>query len=197
MRLIRKQTGQHHISFVNGIGDDVRIRLDTALRMSELLAEQKEKGNDAGFSPWINWNLPFMRREAAIPPKTSGSLLITETVSFLNNAYQILNSFDNTISIHNIHVKVREIVPNPFWDMESSRMLISRIKFWAIIINEIDITHYPCCIMGIRINGGEYQAINHHHQLAALRLLGVETVLASIIDLSDTQMKRKLNFERV
>ncbi len=196
MRRLKKQNGENRLPFNNGIGDDLRVTLDTVIKIGDLLSAQKNGNKNSGFIPWENWNLPFKEEGDALSDKAAKNLLNMESVSLLNDAYKTLNTYENKSIVQSIEVAVKEITPNPFWDVKSYRMLMSRIKFWAILINEVGVEDYFHCIMAVREHNGKYQAINHHHQLAALRLLQVETVTVPLIHLTDAQMKRYLLFER-
>ena len=192
MTLLVDRDGRKKLPFAGDIGDDVRITLKTAEMIGDMLAAQE----NGGFCPWLDWNLPFTNRFNAGSVKSDRDILHEDTISFLNDAYKILNLAGRETEIHNLNVSVSDIEPNPFWDMEADRLFVSRVKFWAIVIKKADIESRSHCIMAVRPCHGKYQAINHHHQLAALRLLHVETITVPVLELTDDQMEKHLSFEK-
>ena len=98
------------------------------------------------------------------------------------------NKSKNIITIPYINVKVADIQPNPFWDLDTPSMQMSHIKFWAVLIKQADIRKYPDCVMAVRPFEGKYQTINHHHQLAALRLLQVDEVKAPLMNFTNDEI---------
>ncbi len=192
MTLLVDRGGRKKLPFASDIGDDVRITLKTAEKIGDMLAAQE----NGGFSPWLDWNLPFANKLNSDSVKPDRDVLQKDTISFLNDAYKVLNLAGREAEIHNITVKVSDIEPNPFWDMEADRLLMSRVKFWAIVIKKADAKSRSHCIMAVRPCHGKYQVINHHHQLAALRLLHVESIIAPVLELTDAQMEKHLSFEK-
>ncbi len=196
MTLLVDRDGQKKLPFASDIGDDVRITLKTAEKIGDMLAAQENGDENEGFCPWIDWTLPFTNRLNSGSVKPDRDVLQKDTISFLNDAYKVLNMAGRETDIHNITVRVSDIEPNPFWDIESDRLFMSRVKFWAIVIKKADAKSRSHCIMAVRPCHGKYQVINHHHQLAALRLLHVETITAPVLELTDSQMEKHLSFER-
>ena len=76
----------------NQIIADLKRSLDSAIRIGELLTEQKENLNHGEFGPWIKSNLPFTDRTAQNYMRLyrERDRLKTETVSDLKSAYKLL-----------------------------------------------------------------------------------------------------------
>ncbi len=196
MSLMIKSNGRKKLPFFDGIGDDIRITFTDAQKIGDMLAAKSNGDKHAGFSPWLNWNLPFTDRLEPVKEIPGDVIPKTETISALNDAYKVLNFSENNIPVEQAKIDVKHIEPNPYWNIRDKRLLMSRIKFWAIVIEKADVDNYPHCIMAVRAHKGKYQAVIHHHQLVALRLLQVKTVAAPLLHLTDDQMKKRLAFER-
>lgn len=67
---------------------------DKAIRIGELLTEEKGKLKHGEFTPWVNGNLPFTDRTARNYMRLyrERDRLKTETVSDLTSAYKLLNA---------------------------------------------------------------------------------------------------------
>jgi len=74
------------------ICDSLKITIDKAIRIGELLFEQKEKLKHGEFIPWIQKNLPFSDRTARryMTVFDNREKLKTDRVSNLNTAYKLL-----------------------------------------------------------------------------------------------------------
>ena len=70
----------------------VKVGLETAIRIGELLTQQKEKLGHGYFTRWINANLPFTDRTARNYMRLyeGRDRLKTETVSVLTEGYKLL-----------------------------------------------------------------------------------------------------------
>ncbi len=175
------------------MSDNFTLTLENACKISELIPENTKGDAAARFSPWLDWDLPF----AEVEPENSLEASIgIDTIAELNAAYQILNTHKNAAEPRYDRVIVADLEPNPYWNMTSDKLLMSRVKFWAVVINEAGADRFPDCTMTVRLYSGKYQVINHHYQLAALRLLQIKAVTVSIIYLTDLQMERSLRLER-
>lgn len=76
----------------NEIGGYIKVTLDKAIRIGELLSQQKEELKHGEFTSWIEDNLPFTDRTARnyMNIFRNRERLKTETVSDLTTAYKLL-----------------------------------------------------------------------------------------------------------
>ncbi len=176
------------------IEKNLNITLTTSFLLGDLLnTKSKESGQD-GFVPWFSWSLPFADSSTHTGEKSCDeNLLGSNIIKYINDAYKLLNVIDKNINTKYKKINVKNIEPNPHWNADSDKMHMAGIKFWAIVIKEAGLDNYPDCIMTVRPSNGIYQAVNHHYQLAALRMLNVDEITASVINLTDSQMEKRLN----
>jgi len=85
---IAQEIGRLHIEVLSC----VKVGLETAIRIGELLTQQKEKLGHGYFTRWINANLPFTDRTARNYMRLyeGRDRLKTETVSVLTEGYKLL-----------------------------------------------------------------------------------------------------------
>lgn len=78
----------------NEISGLFKMTLDKAIRIGELLTEQKTSLQHGEFSPWIKANLPFTDRTVRryMQVYENRKLLKTDTVSDLSEAYKLLEA---------------------------------------------------------------------------------------------------------
>lgn len=81
------------IQLHNEVAEALKMSLEKAILIGQLLTEQKEKLKHGEFTTWINENLPFTDRTARnyIKLFNNKNRLITETVSDLSSAYKLLS----------------------------------------------------------------------------------------------------------
>ena len=89
---IEKSKIQEIISLHDEVRGYLKLSLEKAIRIGELLAEQKESLKHGEFTPWVKANLPFTDRTARnyMGLYRKRDLLKTETVSDLTSAYKLL-----------------------------------------------------------------------------------------------------------
>ncbi len=74
------------------IGDHLKLSLEKAIRIGQLLCEQKRSLEHGEFIPWVKDNLPFTERTAQRYMKLYNKrhMLKNDTVSHLSKAYRLL-----------------------------------------------------------------------------------------------------------
>lgn len=89
---IEKSRIREIIDLHGEIADYLKISLNKAIRIGELLTEQKKSLKHGEFTPWIKANLPFTARTAQnyMQFYHNRELFKTESVSDLSSAYAIL-----------------------------------------------------------------------------------------------------------
>ena len=183
---------QEIISLHQEITSHLKTSLQMAIRVGQLLTEQKESLGHGHFTPWIKEHLPFKERTARNYMRLyrERDRLKTATVTDLGAAYKLLSPPRKVIDEDETLIPLSDIEPNPFWDMGSDKMLSSQIDYWRKIISSApDAYSYPDSILTVRQHNGKYQLANQHHQLAALRILSkFKSVPVSVVDLTDNQM---------
>lgn len=92
---------QEIITLHNEIGGYLKISLEKAIRIGELLVEQKDSLKHGGFTSWVKTNLPFTDRTARnyMGLYRERDRLKTETVSDLASGYRLLASPGNRTSL--------------------------------------------------------------------------------------------------
>jgi len=94
--LIMIEIGQSRISKIvtlhNEVASCLRMSVEKAIRIGELLTAQKDSMQHGEFLPWIKANLPFTDRTARnyMAFYANRNLLKSETVSDLSSAYRLL-----------------------------------------------------------------------------------------------------------
>jgi len=91
---IQKNPINEIIQLHNEIGQYLKMSLDKAIRIGELLTEQKASLKHGDFTPWIESNLPFTDRTARNYMRIyqEKDQLKSETVSDLKSAYKLLST---------------------------------------------------------------------------------------------------------
>jgi hypothetical protein len=89
---IQKSSAAEIIRLHNEIINSLKMSLHNAIRIGELLSEQKASLKHGKFTPWIKGNLPFTDRTARNYMRVyrERDRLKTETVSDLKSAYRLL-----------------------------------------------------------------------------------------------------------
>jgi len=92
MSNIQKGKAQDITLLYNEIAGHLRQSLEKAIRIGELLVEQKKSLKHGEFTPWIEGNLPFTDRTARNYMRlfNERDSIKTETVSDLTSAYRLL-----------------------------------------------------------------------------------------------------------
>ena len=199
MNNIDKSRAEEIVRLHHEVAADLRQSLAKAIRIGELLRKQKESLKPGAFTPWVKANLPFTDRIATryMAVYEKRDTLKTDTVFDLREAYKLLKAPEGyTIGDRHQVVKVKDIEPNPFWDMASVRIPFTWVKSWQQVLGEAgDPLIYPDAILVVRPQGNRYQLVCQHQQLAALRILQIEEAVVFVIELDDEQMKESLRFE--
>jgi len=92
MKSIEKSKAVEITKLHNEIAGHLRTSLEKAIKIGELLAEQKENLKHGEFTPWVKEHLPFTDRTARSYMRLhrEKDRLKTETVSDLTSAYRLL-----------------------------------------------------------------------------------------------------------
>ena len=92
MNQLEKSRSQRIVALHNEITNHLKTSLRKAIKVGELLAEQKQSLDHGEFTPWIKDNLPFTDRTAQNYMRLyrERDRLKTETVSDLKSAYKLL-----------------------------------------------------------------------------------------------------------
>lgn len=92
MNQLEKGKIQEIITLHNEIAGHLRLSLENAIKIGQLLTEQKKTLGHGGFTPWIQVNLPFTDRTARNYMRLyrEKGRLKTETVSDLKSAYLLI-----------------------------------------------------------------------------------------------------------
>lgn len=185
---IEKSRKEEIISLHNEISGFLKMSLDKAIRIGELLTEQKTSLKHGSFGNWIKVNLPFTDRTARSYMNfyRHRHQLKTESVSDLTGAYKLLRP----AKAENIHVTAdaKEIEPNPFInDYSAGGTPVENL--W---INTIK--HIGCYwVTAVRLCEGKYQNICDHDRLIAMKKLDVKDISITVVpDMSDDDMKKAL-----
>jgi hypothetical protein len=93
MDKVMKNTIQEITRLHSEIAGHMRMSLEKAIRIGELLREQKSKQKHGSFTSWVVNNVPFTHRTAQMYMKlyNSRDKLKNESVSLLKDAYQLLS----------------------------------------------------------------------------------------------------------
>ena len=93
MNAIEKTRADEIVRLHGEIEGLFKMSLDKAMRIGELLAEQKATMKHGEFTPWVKGNLPFTDRTARNYMRVyrNQKRLKTETVSVLGQAYRLLS----------------------------------------------------------------------------------------------------------
>ncbi|NQT03272.1 MAG: DUF3102 domain-containing protein [Planctomycetes bacterium] len=189
--IIEKSRKEEIISLHNEISGFLKVSLDKAIRIGELLIEQKAGLKHGEFGRWIATNLPFTDRTARsyMNCYRRRHQLKTESVSDLTGAYKLLRP----AKAANIHTTVdaKEIEPNPFigdypggtgGGTSTENPWINTIK------------HIGCYwVTAVRLWDGKYQNICDHDRLMAIKKLDMKDVLITVVpDISNDDMREAL-----
>ena len=98
MNDIEKNRVDEIVTLHNEVAGYLRMSLSKAIRIGELLTEQKAALKHGKFLPWIEANLPFTARTARnyMAVYSNRNLLKTESVSDLSSAYRLLGGASHT-----------------------------------------------------------------------------------------------------
>ena len=110
MNQIQQSTIQEIVALHNEIDGHLRMSLEKAIRIGELLTEQKDSLKHGEFTPWIKDNLPFTDRTARNYMRLykQKDRLKTETVSDLKSAYQLI--FDpEALRVHKFDGEIKRL----------------------------------------------------------------------------------------
>jgi len=199
MNNMDKRRAEEIVRLHHKVAADLRQSLAKAIRIGALLRKQKDSLKPGDFTPWVKANLPFTdktaRRYVTVYEKRDN--LKADTVFDLREAYKLLKAPEGyTVGDRHKVVKVKDIEPNPFWDMGSVRIPFTWVKSWQQVLSEAgDPLIYPDAILVVRPRGNKYQLVCQHQQLAALRILEIQEAVVFVIELDDEQMKESLRFE--
>ena len=116
MNQIQQSTIQEIVTLHQEIAGHLKISLEKAIKIGELLTEQKESLKHGQFTPWIKDNLPFTDRTARNYMRLyhARDKLKTERVSDLNEAYRLLEA----PIIHLKKEKIRRKIENQKAELE-------------------------------------------------------------------------------
>ena len=165
----------------------LKTSLEKAIRIGELLNEQKASLKHGEFIPWIEKNLPFNERTARryINIFRNRHRLKSDKVSGLNQAYKLLEAPKETSG--HVTVNSRDIESNPFFD--TSCLVPESIHWWQNTIKHIGLYW----ITALRVKSDRYENICNHNRLVAIKLLGTCNVPAVIVpEMDDEKMKNVL-----
>lgn len=164
----------------------VKTTVETAIRIGELLTEQKEAMPHGEFTPWIRESMPFTDRTARNYMKLyqNRDRLKTETVSDLTGAYRLLSDSETEDGLD-----ISRIDPNPY--LEQSPLAALAIPHWTNVIKDMG----AYWTLAVRRNRNRFQLIADHDRWAAMKLCDCKQVNVSIVDLSDKQMQAAAEFE--
>lgn len=199
MNNMDKSRAEEIVRLHHEVAADLRQSLAKAIRIGALLRKQKDSLKSGQFTPWVEANLPFTdgtaRRYMMIYREKDK--LKADSIFDLREACELLKAAQGyTIGDRHKVVKVKDIEPNPFWDMASVRIPFTWVKSWQQVLGEAgDPLIYPDSILVVRPQGNKYQLVCQHQQLAALRILQIEEAVVFLIELDNEQMKESLRFE--
>ncbi len=113
------------------IAGHLKLSLEKAIKIGELLTEQKTSLKHGGFTTWINANMPFTDRTARNYMRLyrGRDELKTETISDLKTAYGFLRQSDESeldLKFKIAGLKAKEIMKN----MEASEENIKILKWF-------------------------------------------------------------------
>jgi hypothetical protein len=97
MNHLEKIRAQRIVALHNEVTSHLKMSLQKAIEVGELLTEQKQSLNHGDFTPWIKDNLPFTEKTAQnyMRLHRERDRLKTETVSDLKSAYKLLSAPEN------------------------------------------------------------------------------------------------------
>ena len=132
MNNIQKSTIKEIISLHNEISGYLKMSLEKAIRIGELLVEQKESLKHGKFTPWIKDNLPFTDRTARNYMRLykEKDRLKTERVSDLTTAYGLLEA----PIIHLKKEKIRRENENQKAELEYAKEHPEQVSVGQVII---------------------------------------------------------------
>ncbi len=170
------------------IGDLLKISLQKAMRIGELLTEQKVSLKHGEFMPWLKEHLPFIsdrtvRRWMSLYKHRDQ--LKMDNVSDLTQAYKLLKAPKATHG--HVSVDIKDVELNPFFD--TSYLIGEAINHWINAIAHIGLHRTTA----VRLHGGKYQNICDHNRFAAIKMLGIKDVpLVVVPNMDDKSMKKVL-----
>lgn len=184
---IEKSRINEIVDLHNEISGFLKMSLEKAIRIGELLIEQKASLQHGQFGQWLRDNLPFSDRTARnyMGFYNNKNLLKTENVSDLAGAHKLLRP----AKAENIHktIDAKEIEPNPF--ISDYSIDTTSENPWENTIKQIGCYWTTA----VRLCGGKYQNICDHDRLMAMKKLDAKDVFITVVpNMSDDDMKKAL-----
>jgi len=173
------------------ISDLLKMSLQKAMRIGELLTEQKASLKHGEFMPWLKQHLPFISDRTArrwMSLYNHRDRLKMDNVSDLTQAYKLLKA-PKAIRGH-VSVDIKDVEPNPFFDM--SYIVPESVNHWINAIKHIGLYW----ITAVRRHGDNHQNLTDHNRFVAIKLLGINDVPAVVVpEMNDRKMKSVLEWD--
>lgn len=185
------------VSLYKDLAKSLKTSLEKALRIGELLTQQKDDMKHGEFMPWVKKNLPFITDRTArrwMNLHKNRDRLKMDSVSDLTTAYKLLESpkehgdtYGRTI------VQISDVEQNPFFDL--SKIPPPAIEHWANCLRDERFTEIfdngvPYWVFGVRKHKDKYQLLCDHDRWAAMKLVGTKEAAVFIChNVTDEQMK--------
>jgi len=196
MTNIEKSRVAEIIKLHNEVYSLLKTSLEKALRIGELLAEQKKSLKHGEWLLWIKANLPFSERAAQryMGVYYKQELIKSANVSDLNSAYRLLEAPKQADDL--LYVNADDIEPNPFFDM--SYIVPESVGRWVNVLATRDY-HFPdkpYWITAVRRHNDKYQNLCDHNRLVAIKMLNVKSVpIVIVANMDDKKTKSVLEFD--
>ena len=202
MKEIERSKVERIIEMHSQIMRRARLSLEDAIKIGELLSEEKRKLQHGEWGNWINENLPFTASTAA----TYMRLYLRKDefeekgIADLKGAYKLITPAKRLPGGGERHVivKASEIDYNPYFDLKQLKS--SWVTNYTHAISNIEDDDLfrireSWKIVACRQVDNRYECIADNHYLAALKAINYDRVEVSLVDLNDDQMKNALQFE--
>jgi len=162
----------------NEIGGALKITLDKAIRIGELLTEQKESLKHGEFTPWVNENLPFTDRTARryMTLYRNRDRLKMDNVSDLVDAYKITEASGKE-NIANMK-KELAIIKNTKYICDSREVANTT---YARMLQDFNFASkmsiLACEDLEILLESGDWKRFGHKRINEFLKRIGFNTLL--------------------
>jgi len=202
MKEIERSNVDRIIELHSQIMQRARVSLEDAIKIGELLSDEKRKLEHGEWGKWINENVPFTASTAAAYMRLyqRKGELEEKGITDLKSAYKFMTPAKKLPGGGKRHIIVKafEIGYNPYFDMKQLKS--SWVTNYTHIMSNIEDDDFfrireSWKIVACRQVDNRYQCVADNHYLAALKAINYDRVEVSLVDLNDDQMKNALRFE--